>query len=74
MKPDQRITCLSCFAKLVARSRNPPLRLVPASPSEGQAYWVFFDADGKDAGWTYVCEHEDEPRRPKILASVSGPC
>ena len=74
MKPDRQITCLSCFAKLVAHSRNPPLRLVPASPSEGQAYWVFFGSDGNEAGWTPVCEHEDESIRPKELGSVSGPC
>ena len=74
-KHDKRITCLSCFAKLVARSRNHLVRLVSTSPSNGSAYWVFFDVDGNEAGWTPMCEHEDdEPRRPTVLASVSGPC
>ena len=71
-KPSEQITCLSCFAKLVARSRE---RLaVSYSPPGRQAYWIFFDVDGNEAGWTPMCEHEDEPRREKVLGFVRGPC
>ena len=67
---------LSCYAEHAVRLPNPPVRLVPASPSTGPAYWVFLDADGNDGASTLVCdhEHEDEPRRRKVLAVVRGIC
>ena len=66
---------LSCYAERAARLLdNPPLRLVPASPSTGPAHWIFFDAAGNPGASALVCDHEHEdkgePRRPKVLAVV----
>ena len=68
--------CLGCLAKFRVRLPNPLVRLVPASPSTGLAYWVFLDADGNAGASALMCDHEhgDKPRRPRVLATIRGIC